>query len=779
MKDWRFKTVIIAETVVIVLILMTMLFPKMDRLFDVNELNLKLGRYEDGGVYTDNSLNPAGIMVTTPSMDLSYGTYRIEIEYSTDSDRNLAYISLPAILEARENINDRFVSNTVVLSAYANVETIDVLVRTGQKDYVAAVYYMGEGSLKVNSIRVYRTNAGILRITLITFIMFAMADLMYIVYRKRKEGRLAVETMRTGFLLGAITAFASIPLLLNYMIAGHDLSFHLLRIEGIKQGLIMGDFPIKIQPNWLSGNGYAVSVFYGDVMLYIPALLRLCGFNITESYNIFVFLNNLATCLVSYFCFKGMTGSSKAAVTGSMLYTLSLYRLINIYIRSAVGEYTAMIFLPLIVYGMWKIFTEDIKTSGYRKNWIVPAIGLAGIINTHILTCEMTAGFIIILCIVLIKKVFRKETFIVLVKTVVYTCILCAGFLVPFLDYMLRGGFVITSGQQFEAGIQQFGVFIGQLFVPFAGYEGITYNVMQGMAGEFSPTTGLAVIAGAVMLVYALTTAYIKEKKFRVCSWIMLGFGMASLFFSSHLFPWDILQKMNSLFNKIVCTFQWPWRFLTVAALTLATGSVIALAAFEKKGEVYKWVVAVLAGIAVIQAGTLMSDIMNTAQPYAVYTEAALDTNDLIGCEYLPSGGKKEVLSWQYATATDNLDFEQTYRYNNKVIFNVNNNSDETGLVTFSMVYYRGYTARDNNTGKKLMTYPADSYTTGVVIEPSYSGEVVVEFEGFWYWRVAAVVSIISLAVLCTQACAAWKKIENLMRIPRNKSLRNGGQNAE
>ncbi|MGN1187981.1 MAG: hypothetical protein ACI4R6_05765 [Lachnospiraceae bacterium] len=757
MKNKGIKAALIAQTVVVLLILAFMLFPKMDRTFGSDELVMKMGRYDADGLYTDNTLNSVGVFVTTPDMDLSYGTYCIDIEYSADSDRNMAYISLPAIMAAEENINDRFVANTVMLSSDSHKETIDVLVNTSQKDYIAAVYYMGDGSLKINSIRIYKTNGGILRLALITTVLFAAADCIYVIYRRRKEGKLTDESMRTGFLLGAISIFASIPLLLNYMIEGHDLSFHLLRIEGIKEGLIMGTFPIKIQPNWLSGNGYAASVFYGDILLYIPALLRLCGFNITESYNIFVFLTNVATCLVSYYCFKRMSGSSKTAVAGSMLYTLSLYRIVNIYIRSAVGEYTAMIFLPLIAYGMWKIFTEDVKSPSYRRNWIIPVIGFAGIINTHILTCEMVGAFILILCLILVKRVFRKETFIVLVKTVAYTCILCAGFLVPFLDYMLQGGFVVTSAQRFAAGIQQFGAFVGQLLVPFAGYSGLSVNVADGMAGEFPSTTGLAVIVGAVILLYVLVMGYMKEKKYRVCSWIMLGFGTLSLLFSSHVFPWDTLQNMNGLFNKLVSMISMPWRFLTIASLTLSTGSVIALAVLEKRGEAYKWVITALTGIAVIQAGALMADIMNTAQPYAVYSDSALDDGNLIGCEYLPAEGLQEAYASQYAYATDNLDFEQTYRYNNKVIFNVSNNSNEQGMVNLSMVYYKGYTARDKNTGKKLTTYPANGYTTGIVIEAGYSGEVVVEFEGFWYWKLAAVISIISVLVICMQAYMMMK----------------------
>lgn len=762
MKNKGFKIALIAEIVVIVGILFCMFLPKLDRTYSANELQLRLGKYSDDGssAYVDNTLNTVGIFLTTPQVKLTYGTYCIDIEYASGDDRNMAYISLPGIMDSVEDVNDRFVSNTITLPTNSNKKTVDVLVKTTEKDYVAAVYFIGESFLSVDSIRIYKTNAGILRLAVIATLLAAVADSIYIVYKKRKQKLLSDENMRTGFLLGGIILFASIPLMLNYMIEGHDLSFHLLRIEGIKEGIKMGTFPIKIQPNWLDGNGYAASVFYGDILLYIPALLRLCGFNVTESYNIFVFLTNAATCLVSYYCFKKMSGSKNMAVVGSMLYTLSLYRLVNIYVRSAVGEYTAMIFLPLIACGMWKIFTEDVKSPDYMKNYIMPVIGFAGIINTHILTCEMAGGFIIILCLILIKKVFRKETFIVLVKTVVYTCILCAGFLVPFFDYMIQGGFVVTAGQRFVSGIQQFGAFVGQLLVPFASSTGLSNNVTVGMAGEFPSTTGLAVIVGAVVLIYVLIMGYMDDKKLRKCSWIVLGFGALALLFSSHLFPWDTFQNMNGLFNKLVSMISMPWRFLTIASLTLSIASMIALTVLEKKGTSYKWIIAALAAITVMQGGVEISYIMNTADCYAVYSASGLDDSNLIGCEYLPAEGSQEAYASQYVLSTDNLIVEQKYRYNNKVVLDVTNDSDENGLIDLSMVYYKGYTAKDTQTGESFETYPANGYTTGVVVRPGYRGEIVVKFTGFWYWRLAAVVSIIALIVICLNIYTSVKGVD-------------------
>ena len=70
-------------------------------------------------------------------------------------------------------------------------------------------------------------------------------------------------------------------------------------------------------------------------------------------------------------------------------------------------------------------------------------MAFTGLVQSHLLTGEQVGAFTILLCLLLIKKVFRKETFCSLAKTVIYSVLLSAWFLVPFGDYMLRGDFMI------------------------------------------------------------------------------------------------------------------------------------------------------------------------------------------------------------------------------------------------------------------------------------------------------------------------------------------------
>ena len=151
--------------------------------------------------------------------------------------------------------------------------------------------------------------------------------------------------------ISATVVVSSIPLMVDYLFFGADLIFHLGRIEALAQALLSGMPFSRIEPMWLAGHGYANSIFYCDTFLLFPAILRMAGFPLTISYQCYVTAVNLATALIAYTAFKRCFQSAEIGLLGCMLYTLSPYRLYNIYNRASVGEYTAMIFLPLLAWG--------------------------------------------------------------------------------------------------------------------------------------------------------------------------------------------------------------------------------------------------------------------------------------------------------------------------------------------------------------------------------------------------------------------------------------------
>ena len=70
-----------------------------------------------------------------------------------------------------------------------------------------------------------------------------------------------------------LTAVVLLPLFFEGIYRGHDLQFHISRIDGIVQAIQDHQFPIALYPYKNFGYGYASPLFYSDLFLIIPAII--------------------------------------------------------------------------------------------------------------------------------------------------------------------------------------------------------------------------------------------------------------------------------------------------------------------------------------------------------------------------------------------------------------------------------------------------------------------------------------------------------------------------
>ena len=137
------------------------------------------------------------------------------------------------------------------------------------------------------------------------------------------------------FAMTLLVVLSSAPVLSFYLSGGGDLQFHLCRIEAIRQALPAGQFPVRLPSYWNNGYGYASSVFYGEVFLYFPAVLRIIGFSAQSAYKLYLLSVNLFTCLSTYYCLRKICGERLSALVGTAVYMLVPYRLSTLYLRAA------------------------------------------------------------------------------------------------------------------------------------------------------------------------------------------------------------------------------------------------------------------------------------------------------------------------------------------------------------------------------------------------------------------------------------------------------------
>ena len=115
------------------------------------------------------------------------------------------------------------------------------------------VQYGGEGMLAVQGLTIYQTNAWNRIGLFVLFCFITLFNVCWVYVCYDKAYRVPPEKKSRAFLLGVIVLFSSLPLMVDGMPGAGDLIYHLMRVEGIKDGLLSGQFPIRISPQLDSG----------------------------------------------------------------------------------------------------------------------------------------------------------------------------------------------------------------------------------------------------------------------------------------------------------------------------------------------------------------------------------------------------------------------------------------------------------------------------------------------------------------------------------------------
>lgn len=719
------------------------------------EMETLNGMEAEDGIFIDESVGVEGYFVYGPSFDLDKGTYNITIRYAAEEGDN--YILLNSRTEGFQDI----ISDHVTLDPEFTKRQFTVRIGRNLVGFSVSVAYCGAGRLEVNDIILEETRTGRIYSLILALMWITAFNLACRFFMAVRDGEIKREKLPYIMALAGIVVFASYPLFTAYLTEGHDIWFHIMRIEGIKQGLLAGQFPVRIQPVQYDGYGYACSVFYGELFLYIPALLRLCGFTLQGSYKIFVILVNVATTLAAYTSFKVIFKDKKIALLCCTVYVLAPYRLANVYVRAAVGEYCAMIFWPVITAGLYLLYTDlQPDADGMKKiqsgfltgknAWLLLVIGYGGLIQTHLLSCEIAAAVSVVACLILWKHTFTKRVMKELLKFFVVTMFMNAFYLVPLIDYMARGGFYITEYGTSQAGnMQGNGIYPAQLFQLFINGSGMAYGHRiewyrkLGMSDEMGLTAGLALILSGLLFLYLWIVDYerIKKKKFfRLTAGMTLA-GFLTLYMATMYFPWDFLvRRLGNLVENI----QFPWRLLSVGTLffTVAMGGMLILLKEIWGTSGYHLTVGIILALTVVTAGYMLYDHLNNGAAVYVYDEAALAGGGSGSLdEYLPIETVPKQLKIYEAAATENITIGRYEKNYTNISMTVSEKKNIDGQVDVPLLGYPGYRAVDKDGKDFILTKNLKGMLT-VLVPAGYEGAIEVFFAGFWYWRAAEIISL-------------------------------------
>lgn len=674
------------------------------------------------------------LQFTSESMELTPGVYRIEVKAQLGEGQSILVETL-----CEDSYFRALRGNAVTIYPGEACEDFNVYV----VDKIPAAYlqFLFEGTdiNALEQITVSKTNFGNRMLLFLATVLFLVLDFFVILRQQILEGKVTRRQQIVFWTLAAGVLLAYFPYLTDYFSIGTDTAFHMERITHLKETLRQGGtFPVRVQSTWLCDHGYATSMFYGELFLYIPACIMLLGFSVMNAYKILVFLMTCATAAVAYFSFKKCVKDEYAALFGSMVYLLAPFRIYNVYNRGGVGECLAMIFLPLICCGMYLLYTEDVTAKDYTKNKWYVIWGISGVLQSHLLTTEMVVVFMAIFCVLYWKKTLRRQTFVQLSQATGIALLINAWFWVPFVQMMSSDVYNLEGLELAE--VQSRGLFLS--------------NLLQLLPNQGNSQTGWEPVhigVGSVILLVAFWIWSIaKREANRICS-VLAGFSVVTLIMCTRYIPWDAIRKLPGI-GFVVSSLQYPARWMVLSTVFAALFAACFFVRIVKENNLYLKIIVGIAAVVIVGSAVYhVNNIIFEARPVYLYAAENLGTTSVGNGEYLLAGTQVEELKYHNPVAEEGLEWSAYEKKGTNVSLLLQNTTNETRYIEIPLTGYKGYTVEAGGEAAEMPHITEERGSHGdlkLSVPAGYQGMIHISYKGFGLFHIAEAVSLITLIVL-------------------------------
>jgi len=483
--------------------------------------------------------------------------------------------------------------------------------------------------------------------------------------------------------------------------------------------------------------------------------------------------------------FKKISGRRDIALLISSVYTLSLWRLNDVYIRAAAGEYGALAFLPLIALGLYLAAAgsgtegtgpeasadEGVSSTDQgsckRTVFLSLVFGLTGVIQSHIITCVMVSVFALIFCLIFIKRIVKSGSLKTMILSGVFTLLLNAGFIIPFADMYIKGDYVVKHLTKDVAGQ---GVHPLQLISFRGDYAGLSHSIDEGrgMFEEMPFTFGPVLILILVLAITGMIIAHKdRDKKSTdtgnaVFAPALTFMSVLALYMTTCFFPYDVLAEHVRPVAEIIGGVQFPWRYLVIATLLISSLTVYVCRIWDKKAmRIILWIVTVVTAL-VFMGMQMAADNKRTDAVSAEGLRLALMDSDIM---YLPQDMDPESLkdsrihTSEEAVTSQDLGFDGR---SHTIIADVPGDSE--GWIDMPHTYYEGYhsyTVDGNGDVRAVDQYElteGDDHRIRLIVPAGSRDMVEIRYAEPRYYRVAELTGVMTLAGIAARIMADGRK---------------------
>lgn len=349
-------------------------------------------------------------------------------------------------------------------------------------------------------------------------------------------------------------------LFLSGSFATHD-DLQVMRLFQMHKCLSDGQIPCRYLSEMGFGYGQPTFNYYSAFPYYVGAFFNLLNLSFLTTVKLLYFLNLfLAGCF--FYKFARYHLSNIASIVAASAFILMPYRAVDIFVRGALAEITALTLLPLLLFSYYKLSKEP-KTS----NALFSSVILFFFLTTHNLTTLISLPLIIVY---LLYLYFKNTSFL---KHLLLALLLGTGlsgfFIIPVLfERNLINMTGLTSGYlDFRSHFSSLSQIVFDLSWPYEAKPSVFIGVIQILVIILSPLPIIFSKKRSLPILFLLMTLF-----FLFMAHAKSSFIWESLHFLSFVqFPWRFLGLVmfGSAFLAGSLLDVIPARFAKVSALTI------------------------------------------------------------------------------------------------------------------------------------------------------------------------------------------------------------------